>query len=278
MTTVPISVVIPAYNSERFIRQAIESVLTQTISVDEIIVVDNNCTDRTVEIADELGAKVVKETKQNLSAARNKGISVCRNDWIAFLDSDDLWEKEKIEFQWKVIETFPKARIITCDSFMFIDSTRAKISPPKIDLRQKNLETSPILGEDVFFCSQIKADLFDWIRINASSVVIHQEVFSEIGTFDETLLHVEAVEFFMRAFALFPVALVKKCLASIRKHDQNRTLNRDDIDKFYILAAEKIAKSPDDYPIGTLDYFREVVKLRFTSKGKHLAKQMCAED
>lgn len=271
--TAPISVVIPAYNSERFIRQAIESILEQTLKVDEIIVVDNNCTDQTVKIAEELGAKVIKQTKQNLSATRNTGISICRNDWIAFLDSDDLWEKEKIEYQWKTIEAFPKARIITCDSFLLNESTHLKTALIKLENPDKGFEIQHLNGEKHLFCPKVEADLFLQIKVNASSVIYHREVFAQIGMFDEEMLYGEALEFVMRAMRQFPVALIRKELVSIRRHDQNRTLARDVIDQYYILTAEKVAKLPNDYPIGTLEYFRKIVKLRFTAKGRELANQ-----
>lgn len=272
MPTVPISVVIPAYNSERFIRQAIESILAQTVSVDEIIVIDNNCTDRTVEIAEELGARVVKETKQNLSAARKKGIEFCRNDWIAFLDSDDLWEPQKIEFQWQAIETFPRARIISCDSFLLNETAQIKVSITKLDTPEKGFEIQQLNGERYLFCPKVEADLFFQIKVNASTVIYHREVFSQIGMFDEEMLYGESLEFIMRAMGHFPVALIRKDLTTIRRHDQNRTLEREVIDQYYILTAEKVARLPNDYPTGTLDYFRKIVSLRFTAKGRELAK------
>jgi glycosyltransferase involved in cell wall biosynthesis len=74
MSVVPISVVIPALNAERFIAEAIESVHAQTLKVSEIIVVDNGCTDRTAQIASELGAIVVDEQQRGLSRARNAGL------------------------------------------------------------------------------------------------------------------------------------------------------------------------------------------------------------
>jgi glycosyltransferase involved in cell wall biosynthesis len=273
MPKVPISVVIPAYNSERFIGQAIESVLAQSVSVNEIIVVDNNCTDRTVEISEGLGAKVVRETNQNLSAARNTGIAACRNDWIAFLDSDDLWETEKIEYQWKAIEAFPQARIITCDSFLLAESVGVKNAIMHLELPSSGFEIKEISGETFLFCPKIHADLFLQIKVNASSVIYHREVFSEIGKFDEEMLYGESLEFIMRAMGHFSLALVRKNLVSIRRHDQNRTLERDVIDKYYIITAEKVAKFPGEYPTGTLEYFQKIIKLRFTAKGRELAKQ-----
>lgn len=121
MKTVPISVVIPAYNREHLIGEAIDSINAQTLSVDEIIVVDNNCTDNTVKIAKHVGAKIISEKKQGVAAARNRGISVCNNDWIAFLDSDDVWKNEKICYQWNALKKFANVRIISCDSGQIIE-------------------------------------------------------------------------------------------------------------------------------------------------------------
>jgi glycosyltransferase involved in cell wall biosynthesis len=101
--TVPVSVVIPALNAERFIGQAIESVHAQTLKGSEIIVVDNGCTDRTAQIATEMGANVVVEWQRGLSRARNAGIRESTQEWIALLDSDDLWDAEKMERQWLAI-------------------------------------------------------------------------------------------------------------------------------------------------------------------------------
>src|SRR5258706_12523299 len=112
--SLPVSVVIPALNAERFIGQAIESVHAQTLKVSEIIVVDNACTDRTAQIASELGAKVVLEEQRGLSRARNAGIRHSTHDWIALLDSDDLWDADKMERQWAAVQAYPDAGVVAC--------------------------------------------------------------------------------------------------------------------------------------------------------------------
>ena len=93
----PISVVIPAYNAEKFIQQAIESVHAQTLAVTELIVVADDCSDETESIAEALGATVIKVRARNISAARNAGIGAATQKWIAFLDADDFWTADKIE-------------------------------------------------------------------------------------------------------------------------------------------------------------------------------------
>ncbi|HOM77565.1 MAG TPA: glycosyltransferase family A protein, partial [Anaerohalosphaeraceae bacterium] len=88
-----ISVVIPAYNCQAYIRRAIDSVLGQSRPADEIIVVDDGSTDGTAEAVRTYGAKVILIQQENagVSAARNAGIRAASGDWIAFLDADDEW-------------------------------------------------------------------------------------------------------------------------------------------------------------------------------------------
>ena len=88
-----ISVVIPAYNAEKWVGRAIESVLKQTRQADEILVVDDGSVDGTAEVARSFGDKVrlIQQENAGVSVARNAGINAAVGDWIAFLDSDDEW-------------------------------------------------------------------------------------------------------------------------------------------------------------------------------------------
>jgi len=95
-----VSAIIPAYNSERTLARAIESVLSQTRLVEEIIVVDDGSTDRTAAIArDFRGVQVIQQPNGGPGRARNTGIAASTCDWIAFLDSDDAWAPDKSEVQ-----------------------------------------------------------------------------------------------------------------------------------------------------------------------------------
>ena len=97
--SIRISAVIPAYNCEKYIGRAIQSVLSQTRPVDEIIVVDDGSTDTTAEIVRSFGDKVKLIQQENAGecAARNTGIKAASCQWVAFLDADDEWLPEKIE-------------------------------------------------------------------------------------------------------------------------------------------------------------------------------------
>lgn len=92
-----ISVIIPAYNEELYLGRLLQSLQSQTVPADEIIVVDNNCRDQTVSVARKLGAKVVKETKQGMIYARNKGFDSARFELIARCDADVLVPPDWLE-------------------------------------------------------------------------------------------------------------------------------------------------------------------------------------
>jgi len=102
-----VSVVIPTYNRAEKVRKGVESVLAQSFADIEVIVVDDGSSDDTGRsLKNEFGDRIryFFQANQGVSAARNKGIEEARGEWIAFLDSDDLWEKEKLEYQLNALE------------------------------------------------------------------------------------------------------------------------------------------------------------------------------
>jgi glycosyltransferase involved in cell wall biosynthesis len=94
-----ISVIIPAYNAERFLPRCLKSVFAQTLKPVEVIVVDDGSTDNTAALAGKLGATVITVPNGGSAAARNAGIEKAKSEWIALLDADDLWAPEKLERQ-----------------------------------------------------------------------------------------------------------------------------------------------------------------------------------
>jgi glycosyltransferase involved in cell wall biosynthesis len=110
-----ISVVIPAYNAEAVLRRAIESVLAQTLTPQEILVVDDGSTDRTSEIAGTYGSKIryLRQENAGASAARNAGIRAASCEWIAFLDADDEWLPQRLALQVRLLEQYPSLNWVT---------------------------------------------------------------------------------------------------------------------------------------------------------------------
>lgn len=113
---IAISAVIPAFNAERTIGDAIKSVLAQTRPVNEIIVVDDGSSDRTAEVAARFpGVLVLRRPNGGPGAARNTGIKAAKSEWIAFLDSDDVWLPRKTEIQIACIS--PETGVVYCNRF-----------------------------------------------------------------------------------------------------------------------------------------------------------------
>jgi glycosyltransferase involved in cell wall biosynthesis len=109
-----ITVAIPAYNAERWLRETLDSAFGQTFPAHEIIVVDDGSKDGTEEIARSFGDRVryIKQPNQGVSAARRTAIREATGDWIAFLDSDDLMAPEKLEKQVALIEANPSLVVV----------------------------------------------------------------------------------------------------------------------------------------------------------------------
>jgi len=104
-----ISVVIPAYNAEKYLEETIRSVQCQTFRNFEIIVVDDGSTDRTAEIAEAGGARCIRQQNCGVSHARNRGVEEASGRYVAFLDADDLWAPAKLERQLAELARLPLA-------------------------------------------------------------------------------------------------------------------------------------------------------------------------
>ena len=122
-----VTVVIPAYNAEATLEKAVQSVLDQTVQVESIIIVNDGSKDNTLKIAENLKEKaisfedspeikVISIENSGVSHARNVGIKAAKTEYIAFLDSDDSWHKEKIKKQLQVFEANKDAALVSTSS------------------------------------------------------------------------------------------------------------------------------------------------------------------
>lgn len=124
-----VSVIIPVYNYERFLAEAIESVLSQTYRELEVIVVDDGSTDRSGEVARSFAGKGVSYCHQvhaGIGPARNKGVELARGDFLAFLDADDRWPEEKLERQLRAFEDDPALEMVLARRYNFRMVRRGK--------------------------------------------------------------------------------------------------------------------------------------------------------
>lgn len=179
-----LSVVIPAYNCAKYIEDTIASVLNQTRTPYEIIVVNDGSTDNTAEVVSKYPTiRLINKINQGPSETRNRGILECTGNWVAFLDSDDIWHSEKIEKIEECLTKNPKIDMLS--TAFFIGNPQSgwkKITPRRI-----------FNPNDSFF-----EQLYRRSFIATSSVVIKKSVLDKVGGFSSSLLVAEDLDLWLR--------------------------------------------------------------------------------
>lgn len=193
-----VSVIIPVYKVEQYIAQTIESVLNQTYSNFEAIVVNDGTPDRSIEICQQFTdsrIKVISQENQGVSAARNMGIRHAKGDYIAFIDGDDLWEPEKLAKHVAHLENSPDVGLSFCPS-AFIDLAGKPLGIYQIPKRLKNIEPQHIICRNPVGNGSVPV-----IRKAAIEAIKYQKNIDENLVdcyFDEQLDHNEDVECWLR--------------------------------------------------------------------------------
>lgn len=156
MTEPLVSVIIPLFNGERFIVDAIESVRLQTYTAREILVVDDGSTDRGAEVVASIpGVQVIRQENQGVSVARNAGVAHSRGEFLAFLDHDDRWLPAKLEIQVRELTAHPELGFVLCHLRYVLDG------PPPRWFRGPT-DGSPTLGF-VPSCWLVRRSAFDQV-------------------------------------------------------------------------------------------------------------------
>jgi glycosyltransferase involved in cell wall biosynthesis len=243
----PVSVIIPAYNAEDFIGEAINSVQTQTLSVSEIIVVDDGSSDQTAEVAAKLGASVIRQEHGGISVARNAGIRAAKHEWIAFLDADDTWEPQKIEFQLAAIRRYPDVGLVSCDLSQWLHGS--PVSEIVSDLAGVADNDAPL----VYIPQAQGAFLIDRMTYNSPTMLIRRELLLSVGLFDEQVRYVEGVECYLRVIARCPIVLVELPLVRQRLHERNTSANSIEMRLSWIKMVDRLSAEPEKYPPGAAE-------------------------
>jgi glycosyltransferase involved in cell wall biosynthesis len=202
-----VSIVIPSYNYGQFVSEAVESVLAQTYSPIEVIVVDDGSTDNTREVLIErFGDRIryIYQENKGLPGARNTGIRNATGSFLAFLDADDLWLPTKLEKQMAVMSEKPEVGLVYCSSLRVNTQTGASYTEhcrPDVrgDVRRKVLHRNCIAG-------------------SASAALIRRECFDTVGLFDETLRSAEDWDMWIRLSRHYQFDFVPEALIQYRMH------------------------------------------------------------
>jgi len=201
-----VSVVIPTYNRAASIGEALDSVLAQTYPAMEIIVVDDGSTDDTRQILMQRYPQVRYFHQENggVSRARNRAIREARGEFIAFLDSDDLWLPDKTEKQVACFKQHPDAGLVHTDAD-FLDNTG-----PEPVLLARTSKTQ-------FSTGDIVVNLFTRFSLNTQTVMMRKAVFQTVGYFDEELRALEDDNLWIRVAIRYPLRLVAEPLVHIQR-------------------------------------------------------------
>jgi len=224
------SVIIPTFNRYRFLKKAVDSVLPQTFEKFELIIIDDGSTDRTDSLISSYNDKritYIYQQNQGVANARNKGLELAKGKFIAFLDSDDWWDKEKLKKTLGYIKKYPNISIFHTEEVWF---KKGKL------LNQKKKHEKPT--------GFVYIKALPLCCISISTAVIKKDVFKLVGAFDESMEACEDYDFWLRATSQYEVKLIPEEL-TLKDGGRPDQLSSSvwGLDRFRIQALEKILRS-----------------------------------
>jgi len=221
-----VSVIIPTFNRGYCLEESIRSVLDQSFTDFELIVVDDGSTDNTSELVGQFPAvKLIRlEENRGVSFARNRGMVEAQGDCIAFLDSDDLWEKDKLASQVKWIERGFHA-VYTDEIWI---RNRVRVNP-----MNKHRKYS---GDIFRYCLPL-------CIVSPSSVLLRAKMLSEVGGFDESMQVCEDYDLWLRIAKRYPFYFIaEKLIVKRGGHEDQLSHKYWGMDRWRVYALEKLLK------------------------------------
>ena len=210
-----VSVIIPVYNCEKYVAEAIESVLAQTYPAIEVIVVDDGSTDKSSEIIKSFPeVQYLFQNNAGTAAARNHGINVSRGEYLAFLDADDLWLPEKLTLQMAIYDADPSLEMVLGYVKQFV-IPEFKAAGKKII----NTSTAPVPG------------------YSTCAMLVKRNLFEKVGLFHEEVRIAETISWFAKALEyklrikMLPDLVAMRRIhgnnfSILHKHEENKSIAR----------------------------------------------------
>ncbi len=230
------SVVIPLYNKEAFIKKCVQSVLNQTFSVFEIIVVNDGSTDNSLENITKTDPRlqVISIQHSGVSKARNLGVEKARYSWVAFLDADDWWDENYLEEVHKAIKQFPKYRIFaTGRTHVYEDYSKRY----KAAYLPKEGESGEVDYLKVISTGNLPP-------INSSNSIIDKSLILAAKGFNNEMVAHEDHDLWIRLCCDNNILMINKALSFYRKIENppRRVFNAADF-SFYISTLNNVKKN-----------------------------------
>ncbi|MEC4819137.1 MAG: glycosyltransferase family A protein [Scytonema sp. PMC 1069.18] len=206
-----ISVIIPAYNTMKYLPDTVESVLKQTFTDFEVLIVNDGSTDNIVAWASQISdprVRLISQKNQGTAAARNKGIIESKGEYIAFLDADDIWEPTKLEKQADCLNKNPLVGLVDTWT-IFMDESGTLTGLVMRHNKEGNVYKEVVETCDSSVCC-------------GSSPMIRRSCFDTVGLFDQES-YIEDVDMWIRIAKHYHYAVVKAVLVRYRQHPHNKS-------------------------------------------------------
>ncbi|NEP41673.1 MAG: glycosyltransferase family 2 protein [Okeania sp. SIO2G4] len=201
-----ISIIIPVYNGDRYISEAINSVLQQTYNPIEIIVIDDGSTDKTAEVVKSFGSvlKYFYQENSGTATARNSGISLAKGNFFAFLDADDIWVENKLKIQMEIFNNNPEVDLVFGQVQQFY-------SPELDENIKKQIYCNPELMTGYI----------------PSAMIIKRDAFFRVGKFQSQWQQGEFADWYIRATELnLKIINPPNLVTKRRLHKMNKGLQQ----------------------------------------------------
>ena len=226
-----ISAIIPTFNRIDLLKRAIDSVLNQSIKPYDIIVVDDGSTDGTSDMIQQKykSIKLIQQKNSGVSVARNNGIKNAQGDWIALLDSDDEWKKNKLEEQVNKLTDNPKYEFCHTNEIWIRNGIR-------VNQKKRHKKYGGFIFDKCL----------DICRISPSSVLFNKNIFNHIGWFNNKLPVCEDYDLWLRITAEFEILFIDKPLiVKYGGHNDQLSHSVQAIERFRIKALESLLENSD---------------------------------
>jgi glycosyltransferase involved in cell wall biosynthesis len=238
LSTTKVSVIIPTYNYAQFLGETIQSVLDQSYTNFELIVVDDGSTDNTREVVGSLKdsrIRYIYQKNSGASSARNTGIKASAAEYVTFLDSDDIWLPENLELKVKLLDSRPDISLVCSNALVFNNGTGAIIGRLWHDQNgaHANFDAVKVAREP------LKEFLYHGFFVIIEATMIRREVFSKIGCFDESLPTYEDWDLIIRILQHFSIEIIDMPLLKIRRHFTNLSGNPENVYQGAVTAINK---------------------------------------
>ena len=244
-----VSVIMPAFNAESYLVEAVESVLAQSYVHWELWIIDDGSTDRTLELArsfDDPRVQVHPQPHQGISAARNHGLSLAQGEWIAFLDADDIWLGQKLEKQLALASG--QEVLVYSDYLTLQGTTTTHIDPFRL--------CPDFSREGSLFRQLIQHDF-----IGTLTVLLPKKAVQQVGFFDEQLNAPGDWDYWIRLSEQFSWVYLCEPVAIYRNHPAGISKDYASLDNDLLVVCERYLLkqgTQSEIRFGLWAYFRHM--------------------